>query len=113
MEKNQVPCTVVAYPTEGSTSSAPNAIDLIKNGDIGMVINIPTYESKRLEDNYQMRRTAVDFGVPLLTNVNLVKVFADAVQEHDRDQGLEPKTLFEHYQAESAADAWSDPTEFH
>jgi carbamoyl-phosphate synthase (ammonia) len=113
LQKNQVPCTVVAYPTEEGASGKPNAIDLIKSGDIGMVINIPTYESKRLEDNYQMRRTAVDFGIPLLTNTNLVKVFATAVQEHNRDKGLEPTTLFEHYQAESAADAWSDPTEFH
>ena len=113
MKKNQVPCTVVAYPTDEGSSSKPNAVDLIKSGDIGMVINIPSHESKRLEDNYHMRRTAVDFGVPLLTDTNLVKVFANAVQEHDRDHGLEPKTLFEHYQAESSADAWTNPDEFH
>lgn len=113
MKKNQVPCTVVAYPTDEGSSSKPNAVDLIKSGDIGMVINVPSHESKRLEDNYHMRRTAVDFGVPLLTDTNLVKVFANAVQEHDRDHGLEPKTLFEHYQAESSADAWTNPDEFH
>jgi carbamoyl-phosphate synthase (ammonia) len=112
MKKNQVPCTVVAYPTD-EKSDRPNAIDLIKSGTIGMVINIPTYESKRLEDNFQMRRTAVDFGIPLLTNVQLVKVFADAVQAHDRDSGLEPTTLFEHYQDEKSSDAWTNPGEFH
>merc|ERR1712003_573885 len=112
MKKNQVPCTVVAYPTE-TESDKPNAAELIKSGEIGMVINIPTYESKRLEDNYDMRRTAVDYGVPLLTNTQLVKVFANAVQEHDRDHGLEPATLFEHYQAEKSSDAWTNPAEFH
>jgi len=50
--------------------------------DIGLVINIPNYESKWLEDNYQMRRTAVDYGVPLLTNMDLVKVFTEAIYQH-------------------------------
>ncbi|KAL3916739.1 MAG: hypothetical protein SGILL_005041, partial [Bacillariaceae sp.] len=92
LKKNQVPCMEVPYPTEEGTAEKPNAVDMIKSGDIGLVINIPTYESKKLEDNYLMRRTAVDFGIPLLTNTQLVKVFASSVQEHDRDQGLEPKT---------------------
>ena len=30
-----------------------------------------------------MRRTAVDFGVPLLTNMNLVKMFADSVYKNN------------------------------
>merc|ERR1712003_428539 len=50
MTENQVPCTVVSYPTDEGSSNKPNAVDLIKSGDIGLVINIPTYESKRLED---------------------------------------------------------------
>jgi len=112
MKKNQVPCTVVAYPSD-EKSDKPSATELIKSGDIGLVINIPTYESKRLEDNYTVRRAAVDYGVPLLTNTQLVKVFANAVQEHDRDHGLEPATLFEHYQDEKSSDAWTNPGEFH
>lgn len=113
MKKNKVPCIAVSYPTDEGTTRKPNLVELIKSGNIGMVINIPTYKSKRLEDNYQMRRTAVDFGIPLLTNINLVRVFANAVQEHNRDHGLEPRTLFEHYKTESSADAWTNPDEFH
>lgn len=113
LKKNQVPCKDVPYPTEPSTDDKPNAVEMIKSGQIGLVINIPTYESERLEDNYLMRRTAVDFGIPLLTNTQLVKVFANSVREHDRDKGLEPKTLFEHYQTETDADKWTHPSEFH
>ena len=114
LQKNRVPCKVVAYPTEEGTDE-PNAKDMLKNEEIGLVINVPSHKSKRLEDNYQMRRTAVDFGVPLLTNMNLVKMFTDSVSKHKKEKlvGLEPKTLFEHYQAETDADAWTDPTEFH
>ena len=76
--KNGVPCTIVGYPTEQGKEDIPNALDMSREKEICMVVNVPTYESKRLEDNFLMRRTAVDFGIPLLTNMQLVKVFADA-----------------------------------
>jgi carbamoyl-phosphate synthase (ammonia) len=115
LQKNGVPCTIVGYPTEQGESDLPNAIDLIREKDICMVVNVPTYESKRLEDNFLMRRNAVDFGIPLLTNMNLVKCFADAAHKHVKGEltGLDAKTLFEHYQGETDADAWTNPTEFH
>lgn len=116
LQKNGIPCTIVGYPTDQDDGSdIPNALDLIREKEICMVVNVPTYESKRLEDNFQMRRTAVDFGIPLLTNMNLVKVFADAASMHQAGEisGLDAKTLFEHYQGESDSDAWSNPSEFH
>ena len=65
--------------------------------------------------NYQVRRTAVDFGVPLLTNINLVKMFADAMEKHSRTPmvGLTPDSLFDYYRAEKNEDAWTSPSEFH
>lgn len=118
LAKNRVPCTVVSYPTEEGTdegSKHPNVLDLIREKEIGLVINIPSHQSKRLEDNFQMRRTAVDFGVPLITNMNLVKCFTDAIYKNQKDGllGLEPTSLFEHYTEESDADAWTNPSEFH
>jgi len=116
LKKNGVPCTIVGYPTEkGQDGDMTNALDLIREKEICMVVNVPTYESKRLEDNFQMRRTAVDFGIPLVTNMNLVKVFADAAHMHNEGEitDLDPKTLFEHYQSETDADAWTRPDEFH
>ena len=115
LQKNGIPCEIVAYPTEKDSSDATNALDMIRNKDICMVVNVPTYESKRLEDNYLMRRSAVDFGIPLMTNMNLFKVFADAAHLHSKGEisGLDPKKLFEHYQGETDADAWTDKDEFH
>jgi len=116
LKKNGIPCTIVGYPTEkGMSNDIPNALDLIRAKEIDMVVNVPTYESKRLEDNFQIRRSAVDFGIPLLTNMNLVKVFADAAHKYKKGEliGLDATTLFEHYQAETDADAWTNPTEFH
>jgi len=113
LQKNGVPVTILGYPTE--TSEEPNVIDHLKDGKIDLVINIPTHESKRLEDNFQMRRTAVDFGIPLLTNHNLVSVFTKAVAKHKKGElvGLTPSSLFDHYKDEADTDAWSGPGEFH
>uniref|UniRef100_A0A7S2PNJ6 Carbamoyl phosphate synthase arginine-specific large chain n=1 Tax=Skeletonema marinoi TaxID=267567 RepID=A0A7S2PNJ6_9STRA len=115
LQKNGVPCTIVGYPTEKDGSDMTNALDMIREKDICMVVNVPTYESKRLEDNFLMRRSAVDFGIPLMTNMNLFKVFADAANLHSKGEisGLESKKLFEHYQGETDADAWTDKDEFH
>jgi len=115
LKKNGVPCTIVGYPTEQGEGDLTNALDMIREKDICMVVNIPTYESKRLEDNFLMRRTAVDFGIPLMTNMNLVKVFADAAHMHQEGKitGLDAETLFDHYQSETDADAWTNPSEFH
>merc|ERR1712003_591678 len=114
LQKNGVPCTIAAYPTEPE-KGVQNAEELIREKDICMVVNVPTYESKRLEDNFIMRRTAVDFGIPLLTNMNLFKVFADAAHKHVEGEltGLDATTLFEHYKTEEDSDAWTNPTEFH
>jgi len=115
LERNRVPCQIVSYPSERGTVEGLNVVDMLKNNKIGLVINIPTHESKRLDDNYQMRRTAVDYGIPLLTNMNLVKVFTNAMHTYEKEGfvGLEPVSLFEHYSKETNEDAWTDPTEFH
>jgi carbamoyl-phosphate synthase (ammonia) len=115
LKRNRVPCTVVSYPTEEGASE-PSASEMIKNEEFGLVINIPTHNSKRLEDNFQMRRAAVDYSTPLLTNMNLVKMFTNAIYKHKKEEkmvGLEPNTLFEHYLKETDDDAWTKPSEFH
>lgn len=59
--------------------------------------------SERIEANYDIRRLAVDFGVPLLTNLQVAELFADAMEkaaktaDGDLVQYLQTKTLKEHY----------------
>ena len=113
MKKNGVPVEILGYPTE--QTDEPNVMEYLKNDKIDLVINIPTYESKRLEDNFLMRRTAMDFGIPLLTNHALVQTFTRAVTQHKKGEliGLDPDSLFDHYKDEKPEDAWTAPTEFH
>jgi len=113
MEKRGVPVKLLHYPTD--VGKEPNVSTYIKEGKIDLTINIPTHESDRLEDNYEMRRAAVDYGVPLLTNLQLVQTFADAAKLYKKGEllGLDSKSLFQHYEEEKASDAWTDEKEFH
>jgi carbamoyl-phosphate synthase (ammonia) len=113
LNQNGVPCKEVDYPTEATGGIDPLA--MIREDNIGLVINVPSYKSKRLEDNYLMRRTSVDFGVPLMTNLQLVKCFADAAHKLKKGEmlDLDAKTLFEHYKEETEEDAWTGAREFH
>jgi len=108
-----IPVTLLNYPTE--PEKKPNVLDYIKEKKIDMVINIPSHQSQKLEDNYLMRRTAVDFNIPLITNLQLVKIFSEAIAMHRRGEliGLTPQSLFDHYEKEKEEDSWTKPKEFH
>uniref|UniRef100_A0A8C5MI80 Carbamoyl-phosphate synthase [ammonia], mitochondrial n=1 Tax=Leptobrachium leishanense TaxID=445787 RepID=A0A8C5MI80_9ANUR len=97
---NDVPATPVAWPSQESQSNSPPSIyKLIKEGNIDMVINLPNNNTKYVRDNFLIRRTAVDCGIALLTNFQVVKLFAQAMK-YSGD--LDSKSLF-HYRQFGAA----------
>lgn len=62
-----------------SDNKSPNAVDLIKNKEIDLVINIPKDLTKgELDNDYLVRRSAVDFNIPLITNARLATAFVRA-----------------------------------
>jgi carbamoyl-phosphate synthase large subunit len=65
---------VAYWPDEKNKS--PNTIDLIKKREVDLVINIPKDLSKdELNNDYSIRRSAVDYNIPLLTNARLASAF--------------------------------------
>jgi len=59
---------------------SPNAGELIEQRDVDLVINIPkNYQETELTNDYHIRRKAVDFGIPLLTNIQLANRLAEAL----------------------------------
>jgi len=69
--------TVVYWPSERKT---PDAAALIEAKQVDLVINIPkNYQERELTDDYLIRRKAVDFGIPLLTNIQLANRLAEAL----------------------------------
>lgn len=72
----------VRWPLDNksSSSSIPNALDIIKNQKVDLVINIPKdFQKEELTNDYIIRRTAVDYGIPLITNMQLAQRLAEAI----------------------------------
>ena len=64
---------------------------MIQNKDVDMVINIPkNFTHSELSNGYQMRRAAIDFNVPLITNSRLADAFIRAFCKLD-EAGLKIK----------------------
>ena len=62
--------------------------------------------SRRVETNYNIRRLATDYAVPLITNVQVAEMLADALGKYgDHRAGggntLEPRRLEEYYAEEA------------
>ena len=83
----------VAWPLD---HEAPNATTLIQSGALDLVVNIPKDASEReLENDYRIRRAAIDSGVPLITNIQLARQFARSLATF-ADSGLSIKSWREY-----------------
>ena len=81
--ENGVDATPLAWPDE---EQHPNVLDYLKNKQIDMVINIPKNLSKsELNNDYTIRRSAVDFNIPLITNARLASAFLTAICKNSLD----------------------------
>lgn len=59
-----------------------NFLNYIKKGEVGLVININDQSSQiRLDDDYKIRRFAIDYNVPLITNSQLAKLFIRTISK--------------------------------
>lgn len=77
--ENGIPCQVAHWP---SNDNQPQALDLLRDGEIDMVVNIPKNLTVReLSNGYKIRRAAIDLNVPLLTNSRLASAFINAFCE--------------------------------
>jgi len=60
----------------------PNVLDALLQKKIDLVINIPDqFEQEEIDDDYLIRRTTVDFSIPLLTNLQIAEMFINAILE--------------------------------
>ena len=73
LELNGVHATVLHWPDQ---KEQPNTLDYIKEKKIDLVVNIPKNLSKdELNNDYTIRRSAIDFNIPLITNARLASAF--------------------------------------
>ena len=77
LSENGVPNTRVYWPSE--TNQNPQALELLRERKIDMVVNIPkNLTVHELTNGYRIRRSAIDLNIPLLTNSRLASAFIQA-----------------------------------
>jgi carbamoyl-phosphate synthase large subunit len=64
----------------------PDALGLMRRGEIQLVINTPTVSSGARRDGYMMRRLAIDLGIPFITTIQGAKAAADAIEAVKRSE---------------------------
>ncbi len=73
LASNGIPAKILHWPDE---DASPNVLEYLQNRRIDLVVNIPKNLSKHeLDNDYSIRRSAVDFNIPLITNPNLAAAF--------------------------------------
>ena len=76
LTENGIANTTVYWPSE---DRQPQALDMLHNHEIDMVVNIPKdLSAGELTNGYKIRRAAIDLNVPLITNSRLASAFISA-----------------------------------
>lgn len=76
LSENGVENIEVFWPSE---DKQPQAIDMLHNHEIDLVVNIPkNLTAGELTNGYKIRRAAIDLNVPLITNSRLASAFINA-----------------------------------
>jgi carbamoyl-phosphate synthase large subunit len=80
--------SVLSKVKESSTN--PNILDYLQNQKIDLVINVPMANKQRnysdvLTDGYIIRRQAVEFNVPVITNVELAYALVWVLKQGDHN----------------------------
>jgi carbamoyl-phosphate synthase large subunit len=81
-KENGIDTEQVCWPDEDNTDI--NTLDLIKNRKVEMVINIPKdHTTREISNGYNIRRNAIDFNIPLITNARVASAFIYAICKLD------------------------------
>ena len=80
LEENGVSSTLVYWPSE--TGKEPQALKMLHEKKIDMVVNIPRdLSAGELDNGYKIRRASIDLNIPLITNARLASAFIEAFCE--------------------------------
>jgi carbamoyl-phosphate synthase large subunit len=78
----------------------PNILDYLQERKIDLVINVPMANKQKsysdvLTDGYIIRRQAVEFNVPVITNLELASALVEVLKQRDRN-GVTIRSLNEY-----------------
>jgi carbamoyl-phosphate synthase large subunit len=79
LRANGVESTALHWPDE---AASPNTLEYIAGRRLDLIINIPKHAGEQeLANDYLIRRKAADFGIPLITNIQLAQRLVEALSK--------------------------------
>jgi carbamoyl-phosphate synthase large subunit len=94
LKENGVEVSILHWP---NSTEKPNVLDYMKQKKIDLVINIPkNLTENELYNDYEIRRSAIDLNIPLLTNARLASAFVMAFTSISTDD-LKVKSYREYF----------------
>jgi carbamoyl-phosphate synthase large subunit len=91
LTKNDINTDMVLKIREGR----PNVIDMIKNGEIDLIINTPE-GSRARSDGYYMRTAAVLHNVPSITTLSAASALLQGIKEMQDSSEVSVKAIQEY-----------------
>ena len=85
LAENGVEATVINKIDEPS----PNISDVLKNREVDLLINTPTKANDAQRDGFKMRRTAIEYGVEVLTSLDTISAILRMQDRHVDEAKLE------------------------
>ncbi len=83
LEKNGIESEILNWPLE---KEEPNIITYLDDGKIDLVINIPKSQEKyELDNDYIIRRKAIDMNINLITNTQVAKRFIKSISFYSEE----------------------------
>ncbi|TLZ80538.1 MAG: ATP-grasp domain-containing protein, partial [Methanobacteriota archaeon] len=64
-----------------SENLSPDALGLMRRGEIRLVVNTPTNSTGARRDGYMMRRLAVDLNIPFIATIQAAEAAVQAIEE--------------------------------
>lgn len=75
---NGVQNTLLHWPDEEDRH--PNTLEYLREKKIDLVINIPkNFTRRELRNGYNIRRSSIDYNIPLITNSRVASAFVYAI----------------------------------
>jgi carbamoyl-phosphate synthase large subunit len=90
--ENGIPCERVFKVSEGR----PNIVDLVKNGDIQLIVNTPAGKISK-DDAFSIRQAAVRYHIPIMTTIQAAKAVIRGLLEVKTSNGISVKSIQEYH----------------
>ncbi len=96
LREQQIPVKTIWRISE---QGSPDALELMRKGEIRLILNTPTQETGARRDGYMMRRLAVDLEIPFITTISSAQAVIEAIKSA-RTGKLDVMALGEYHQSD-------------